>query len=49
MTAWLRDLLTKGSTYQTQLQEYKHLQEMIGDAGASKKTAQFIYSAASAK
>lgn len=49
MTAWLRDLLTKGSTYQTQLKEYKHLQEVIGDAGASKKTAQFIYSAASAK
>lgn len=37
MTAWLRDLLTKGSTYQTQLKEYKHLQEVIGDAGASKK------------
>jgi lipid-A-disaccharide synthase len=49
MTAWLRELLTKGIKYQQQIADYKQLQELVGDAGASKKTAQLIYSAASAK
>ena len=47
MNNWMRDLLTKGTTYQTQLEEYKQLKEKIGNAGASKKTARLIYSAAS--
>jgi lipid-A-disaccharide synthase len=49
MTSWLRELLTKGIKYQQQIADYKQLQELVGDAGASKKTAQLIYSAASTK
>jgi lipid-A-disaccharide synthase len=49
MTAWLRELLTKGTKYQQQKEDYKQLQKLVGEAGASKKTAQLIYSAASAK
>ena len=49
MTAWMRDLLTKGKTYQQQKEDYKILQDLVGNAGASKKTAELIYSAASAK
>lgn len=49
MTAWLRELLTKGTKYQQQKEDYKQLQKLVGEAGASKKTASLIYSAASAK
>jgi lipid-A-disaccharide synthase len=49
MTSWMRNLLTKGSTYKQQKEDYKSLQELVGNAGASKKTAELIYSAASAK
>jgi lipid-A-disaccharide synthase len=49
MTSWMRDILTKGSTYKQQKEDYKSLQEIVGNAGASKKTAELIYSAASAK
>ena len=49
MTAWMRDLLTKGATYSQQKKDYKDLHELVGNAGASKKTAELIYSAASAK
>lgn len=49
MTAWMRDLLTKGATYSQQKEDYKILQFLVGNAGASKKTAELIYSAASAK
>jgi hypothetical protein len=49
MTAWMRDLLTKGKTYQNQKKAYLELQKVVGNAGASKKTAALIYSAASAK
>ena len=49
MTAWMRDLLTKGNTYQQQKNDYMELQKVVGNAGASKKTAELIYSAASAK
>ena len=49
MTAWMRDLLTKGATYSQQKNDYKNLQALVGNAGASKKTAELIYSAASAK
>jgi len=49
MSAWLQELLTKGKTYQQQKEDYKILQKLIGNAGASKKTAELIYSAASAK
>jgi len=49
MTAWMRDLLTKGATYSQQKEDYKKLQFLVGNAGASKKTAELIYSAASAK
>ena len=49
MTAWLRELLTKGTKYQQQKEDYKQLQKLVGEAGASKKTATLIYSAASAK
>jgi hypothetical protein len=49
MTTWMRDLLTKGTTYQQQKNDYKELQKVVGNAGASKKTAELIYSAASAK
>lgn len=49
MTAWMRDLLTKGKTYRQQKEDYKNLQELVGKAGASKKTAELIYKAASAK
>jgi hypothetical protein len=49
MTTWMRNLLTKGSTYNQQLEDYKELQKLVGNAGASKKTAELIYSAASAK
>jgi lipid-A-disaccharide synthase len=49
LTAWMRELLTKGTTYQQQKKDYIHLQDKVGKAGASKKTAQLIYSAASAK
>jgi lipid-A-disaccharide synthase len=49
MTAWMRELLTKGKAYQQQKEEYKNLQALVGDAGASQKTANLIYSAASAK
>jgi len=49
MTAWLRELLTKGKKYHQQTADYKQLQELVGNAGASKKTALLIYSAASAK
>lgn len=49
MTAWMRDLLTKGATYSQQMKDYKDLHELVGNAGASKKTAELIYSAASAK
>lgn len=49
MTAWMRELLTKGNAYQQQKEDYKNLQELVGNAGASKKTAELIYSAASAK
>lgn len=49
MTAWIKELLTKGKKYQQQKEDYKDLQILVGNAGASKKTAQLIYSAASAK
>lgn len=49
MTTWMRDLLAKGSTYNQQKKDYKTLQKLVGNAGASKKTAELIYSAASAK
>lgn len=49
MTACMRDLLTKGKTYQNQKKAYLELQKVVGNAGASKKTAALIYSAASAK
>jgi len=49
MTAWMRDLLTKGATYSQQKEDFKKLQFLVGNAGASKKTAELIYSAASAK
>lgn len=49
MTAWMKELLTKGKKYQQQKEDYKTLQDLVGSAGASKKTAQLIYSAASAK
>ena len=49
MTAWLRELLTKGTKYQQQKEDYNQLQKLVGEAGASKKTATLIYSAASAK
>jgi lipid-A-disaccharide synthase len=49
LTAWMRELLTKGTTYQQQKKDYILLQDKVGKAGASKKTAQLIYSAASAK
>ena len=49
MTAWMRELLTKGNAYQQQKEDYKNLQALVGNAGASKKTAKLIYSAASAK
>jgi lipid-A-disaccharide synthase len=49
MTAWMKELLTKGKKYQQQKEDYKDLQILVGNAGASKKTAQLIYSAASAK
>lgn len=49
MTAWMRDLLTKGATYSQQKEDYKKLQFLVGNAGASKKTAELIYSAASVK
>jgi lipid-A-disaccharide synthase len=49
MTAWMKELLTKGKKYQQQKEDYKTLQDLVGNAGASKKTAQLIYSAASAK
>jgi lipid-A-disaccharide synthase len=49
MTAWMRDLLTKGTTYQQQKNDYRELQKVVGNACASKKTAELIYSAASAK
>lgn len=49
MTVWMRDLLTKGKTYQQQKNDYQELQKVVGNAGASKKTAELIYSAASAK
>jgi lipid-A-disaccharide synthase len=49
MTMWMKDLLTKGEKYQQQKQDYIRLQELVGNAGASKKTAQLIYSAACSK
>lgn len=49
MTAWIKELLTKGKKYQQQKEDYKNLQDLVGNAGASQKTAQLIYSAASAK
>jgi lipid-A-disaccharide synthase len=49
MSVWLRELLTKGEKYQQQLAAYEQLQKIVGQAGASKKTAELIYSAASAK
>jgi lipid-A-disaccharide synthase len=49
MTAWMKELLTKGKKYQQQKEDYKTLQDLVGSAGASKKTAQLIYSAASTK
>jgi lipid-A-disaccharide synthase len=49
MTAWMKELLTKGKKYQQQKEDYKSLQNLVGSAGASKKTAQLIYSAASFK
>jgi lipid-A-disaccharide synthase len=49
MTTWTRDLLTKGTTYKQQKEDYKALQKLVGNAGASKKTAELIYSAASTK
>lgn len=49
MTAWMKELLTKGKKYQQQKEDYKSLQEIVGKAGASQKTAQLIYSAASFK
>jgi lipid-A-disaccharide synthase len=49
MTARLRELLSKGGAYQQQKEDYLALKQKVGDSGASKKTASFIYSAASAK
>jgi lipid-A-disaccharide synthase len=49
MNAGLRELLTKGPVYLQQLADYKNLQKLVGEAGASKKTAALIYSSASAK
>ncbi len=49
MTAKLRELLSKGTVYQQQKEDYLALKQIVGDSGASKKTASFIYSAASAK
>jgi lipid-A-disaccharide synthase len=49
MTARLRELLTKGTVYQQQKEDYLALKQIVGDSGASKKTASFIYSTASAK
>jgi lipid-A-disaccharide synthase len=49
MTGIMKELLTKGKKYQQQKEDYKNLQNLVGNAGASKKTAQLIYSAASAK
>jgi lipid-A-disaccharide synthase len=49
MTAWIKELLTKGKKYQQQKEDYKSLQDLVGNAGASQKTAQLIYSAASVK
>jgi hypothetical protein len=45
----MRNLLTKGSIYKQQKEDYKALQKLVGNAGASKKTAELIYSAASTK
>ena len=49
MTVLMRELLTKGKRYLQQKEDYKKLQEMVGKTGASKKTAELIYSSASAK
>jgi lipid A disaccharide synthetase len=49
MTAKLRELLSKGTVYQQQKEDYLALKQKVGDSGASKKTATFIYSAASVK
>lgn len=49
MSVGLRELLTKGTAYQQQLEDYKNLQKLVGEAGASKKTAELIYTSASAK
>ena len=49
MTTRLRVLMTKGDVYQQQKEDYLALKQIVGDSGASKKTASFIYSAASAK
>ena len=49
MTARLRELLSKGTAYQQQKEDYLALKQKVGDSGASKKTASFIYYAASAK
>ncbi|MFD3407812.1 lipid-A-disaccharide synthase [Aquirufa sp. HETE-83D] len=49
MTAGMRDILTKGKTYHQQKDDYITLRKIVGNAGASKKTAELLYSAASAK
>ncbi len=49
MTYWMKELLKKESVYKSQKEDYAKLQSLVGNSGASKKTAGLIYSAASAK
>lgn len=49
MNIWMKELLMKGKVYQKQKKDYKELQALVGNAGASKKTAELIYFAASSK
>ena len=49
MTHWMKEILKKEKVYMDQKQDYTNLQSLVGNAGASKKTAELIYLAASAK
>jgi lipid-A-disaccharide synthase len=49
MTHWMREILKRERVYKDQKQDYARLQSLVGNAGASKKTAELIYLSASAK
>lgn len=49
MTHWMKEILKRERVYKDQKQDYARLQSLVGNAGASKKTAELIYLSASAK